>query len=284
MTAWKLSCADYTFPALEHAQALRLIADLGFDGVDVGFFAGRSHVRPDHNLRDPIASGQQLGAAVGETGLAIADLFAQISDDFRVDSINDPVLEIRDAAIDALTQCLDVAAAAEAPGVTILPGVQHEGEEWEVSFWRSVEALTRLVDVAAARGLRLSFEPHIESLVEAPDRALALVTEVPGLGVTLDPAHFVFSGHGPEQMEGLLGRVAHVQLRGGAPGVLQAPLSENVIDFNLLQDTLVRAGYEGWLATEYVWSSWHGCDRVDNVTETVGLRDVLRGRGDSLPR
>ena len=36
----KFACADFTFPLLSHAHALDLIANLGFQGVEIG----RAHV------------------------------------------------------------------------------------------------------------------------------------------------------------------------------------------------------------------------------------------------
>lgn len=42
----KLACADFSFPLLSHDGALDLIAMLGFDGVDIGLFEGRSHLWP----------------------------------------------------------------------------------------------------------------------------------------------------------------------------------------------------------------------------------------------
>lgn len=275
MNGWRLSCADYTFPALDHPQALRLIADIGFNGVDIGFFAGRSHVRPEHGLNDPVVAGNHLASVVADANLVIADLFAQISDDFRIDAINDPVESAQEAAITAQTRCLDVAAAAGAPGMTLLPGIHHKGEDWSVSFARAADALRRLLREAQARNLRLSFEPHVESVVDTPARALELVHEVPGLTITFDPAHFVCTGHTLSDMTPLLAQTGHVQFRGGAPGVLQASTAENTINFQQLQRDLAVTGYSGWIATEYVWSSWYGCDRVDNVTETVQLRNAL---------
>ena len=48
----KLACADFTFPLLSHQNALQLIAMLGFSGVDIGLFAGRSHLRPEKAVID----------------------------------------------------------------------------------------------------------------------------------------------------------------------------------------------------------------------------------------
>ena len=42
----RLACADFTFPLLPHEQSLDLVATLGFKGVDIGLFQGRSHLQP----------------------------------------------------------------------------------------------------------------------------------------------------------------------------------------------------------------------------------------------
>ena len=43
----KLACADFTWPLLPHEDVLRLIRSLGLDGLDLGLFAERSHIRPE---------------------------------------------------------------------------------------------------------------------------------------------------------------------------------------------------------------------------------------------
>lgn len=44
MKKLQLSCADFTFPLLQHDKVLDLIALLEFKGVDIGLFSGRSHL------------------------------------------------------------------------------------------------------------------------------------------------------------------------------------------------------------------------------------------------
>ena len=60
----KLSCTDFSFPLLPHETALQIISLLGLRGVDIGLFAGRSHLRPETELRKP----EQKGAALRQTG------------------------------------------------------------------------------------------------------------------------------------------------------------------------------------------------------------------------
>ena len=50
----------------------------------------------------------------------------------------------------------------------------------------------------------------------------------------------------------------------------------NTIDFTRMTRALRAAGYSGYVACEYVWAEWMDCDKVDNLTETVALRDLLR--------
>lgn len=43
----KLSCADFAWPLLPHERVLDHIRGLEIEAVDLGLFAGRSHLRPE---------------------------------------------------------------------------------------------------------------------------------------------------------------------------------------------------------------------------------------------
>src|SRR4051812_27880494 len=78
----KLACADFAFPLLPHDHGLDLIALLGFEGVDVGLFEGRSHLWPSRvfpNLHD---SPRELSRKLPDCGLKLADVFLQTAPDF----------------------------------------------------------------------------------------------------------------------------------------------------------------------------------------------------------
>jgi hypothetical protein len=56
--AIKLGVADFTWPLLPHEDVVELIKMLDFDGLDLGVFAGRSHIRPEMIRQDkPMWSG-----------------------------------------------------------------------------------------------------------------------------------------------------------------------------------------------------------------------------------
>ena len=37
-----------------------------------------------------------------------------------------------------------------------------------------------------------------------------------------------------------------------------------------------QVGYSGYVGVEYVWIDWEHCNEVDNLSETILMRDLLR--------
>lgn len=270
----QLSCADYTWPSVSHPVALDLIAALGFDGVDIGLLAGRSHVRPEQIEADVPWWAGRIRERCDARGLAVADVFGQ-SADFWSLAVNHPDPAERERSLHAFGDWLDFARRLGSPGLTILPGVVFGDEPRDDAVKRAAEGLRKRADLAAAQGLRLSVEPHTGSIIDTPARTAELLELTPGLMLTLDYGHFVFAGEREENIEPLLPSARHIQCRGGAPGVLQAAMSASVIDHGRIVRSLKAQGYAGFLACEYVWADWHRCNEVDNLTETVELRRVL---------
>jgi len=272
--AIRLACADYTWPAADHSLALDIISGLGFAGVDIGFMVGRSHVRPEQVGEDTAAWAGRVSERCEARGLAVSDVFAQ-PDSFESLAVNHPDPAEQERAAAFFDRSLEFAGRLGSPGLTMLPGIVFGSEDWEQAARRAASGLAWRADRAAAAGLALSVEPHIGSVIDTPERASVLLEMVPALTLTLDYGHFVAAGAAEESIEPLLPRARHVQCRGGADGVLQASMRHSSIDFPRMARRLAAGGYGGFLACEYVWSQWQGCDQVDNLTETVALRDVL---------
>jgi hypothetical protein len=86
----RLAIADYTFPKLEWERCLRLARDLGFEAVDVGLFAGRSGLSPEHVLSRPTQSAARMLASIRCCALELADVFGQPGARFEDNAINHP--------------------------------------------------------------------------------------------------------------------------------------------------------------------------------------------------
>jgi sugar phosphate isomerase/epimerase len=272
----RLSCPDYTWPSLPHAAALDLIRALEFPAVDLGFMAGRSHIRPEAVAADPAAAGERVRGQLEQRGLAVADVFAIPAADFQSRAVNNPDPAARAESLEFFGRAVRFARAAGAPGLTTLPGVVFPGEGFDDALARSADGLRHRVDLAALAGLALSVEPHAESLIDTPGKTRQLLDLVPGLQLTLDHAHYVYGGARQADIDALLGWARHLQCRPGRPGQLQVRVVEDAIDFENVVALLLAQGYEGCLAVEYVWQDWLDCNRIDTVGETALMRDRLR--------
>jgi sugar phosphate isomerase/epimerase len=271
----KLSCADFSFPLLPHEAALQLIASLGLRGVDVGLFAGRSHLRPETELRAPVKNGVRLGRRLARLGLAAADVFLQVHENFTDFAVNHPQPSRRKFARSQFSRTLDYAAAAGSKHVTLLPGVVFKNESRAAALGRAADELSWRVEKAAAMKLTVAVEPHLGSLTDTPERALSLAALVPDLGLTLDYAHFTRVGIPDSRIEPLAARATHFHARCARKGRLQSSFKENTIGFHRALRTLDRQRFAGWLALEYVWIDWEHCNEVDVISETILLRDHL---------
>jgi sugar phosphate isomerase/epimerase len=279
-----LSCADFSFPLLSHDAAVQVIALLGCRGVDIGLFSGRSHLRPEKELRNPARNGAILGRRLAREGLIAADIFLQLHENFRDYAVNHPDAARRKFARRQFLRTLDYAAAAGSEHITILPGVIFETESRAQSLDRAADELSWRVEQAAARKLTVGVEPHLGSITDTPERARQLAALVPGLGFTLDYAHFTRAGIPDSRIEPLAARATHFHARCARKGRLQSSLKENTIDFGRALTALNNHRFKGWIALEYVWIDWEHCNEVDILSETIQLGERLSAAARSIGR
>jgi sugar phosphate isomerase/epimerase len=273
--SWRLSCADFSFPLLPHQLALNLIADLGFEGVDVGLFGGGAQLSSESVLANPPHSARELSKRIGDSGLLLADIFL-IPGSFDVLAANHPDSAERGKSRDLFLRCLELVRICEAGHMTALPGIPWKGESPETSLSRSSDELSWRVEQASAAGVVFSIEPHLESIVETPEETIALVRRTPGLTLTLDYTHFTYQGIADGRIEALIPHATHFHARSAARDRLQASIKHNVVDYPRVLRAMGRSGYQGFIGVEYCWDDWKQCNEVDVLSETILMRDLLR--------
>jgi sugar phosphate isomerase/epimerase len=274
----RLACADFTFPLLPHDHVLDLIAMLGFDGVDVGLFEGRSHLWPSRVFPTLRESARELARKLGDRGLKPADVFLQTAPDFTSLAPNHPEAGRRARARELFSRTLDFAAECGCRHVSALPGVRFEEESAENSWGRCRDELAWRCAEAGKQGLTFSVEAHVGSIAPSPGQAARLVRETPGLTLTLDYTHFTREGVADADVEPLVPHATHFHARGARPGRIQTSFQDNVIDYGRVLDVMERTGYAGYVGVEYVWIDWEHCNEVDNLSETILFRDFFRSR------
>ncbi len=272
----ELTCTSFSFPLLSFEDALKVIALLGIPSFDVGAHQGGCHIQPAEVEESPRAVADRIRRASAEAGLRVSDFFATFGDGFRDRPVNSLNPAEREANFRRFRALVQVSKDVGARGITLLPGVVWDEVGAERSFEIAARELRRLVPAARDAGLRLSVEAHLESVVEPPDRALALMEAVPGLQLTLDYSHFVALGYEPADVHPLLPHAGHFHARQARPGYLQANHRDGVLDFPDIVSRLHAAGYEGDICLEYTWQEWRGANNVDVLMESILLRDLLR--------
>jgi sugar phosphate isomerase/epimerase len=266
------SSADFVFPLLTHEKALRLIALLDFQQVDIGLFQDRSHIQPSDQLDDPYRKGTNLKNLVKGIGLEISDIFFQADLDFKVCAINHPDKAVRSKQRDIYERLLEYTQAAGCKHVSALPGVDFETPD---SFQICRDELAWRVEKAAAAGLIYGVEAHIGSIMSTPELALKMLKAVPGLSLTLDHSHFTWQGIGADQVKPLVPYASHMHARGAAKGVMQAAVADNTTDFGVVAQHCRESAYKGGICIEYTYVDWENCNRTDNVSESLLMRDTL---------
>lgn len=272
----RLSCSDYTWPYLKHGTVMSAIADLGFDGVDIGVFNTQTHVTVPAVVANPGHAADLVRRASSEVGLQVADVF--LTAHHTLESLSPTSVALGDwEKLETIFSALvKFATAVGSQGITLLPGVIEPGVSRDEALSRSATRLSALVEIAGEANLATSVEPHVGSCIEDPSSTLQLLDMCPGLCITLDPSHFGYLGWETDSLIPLIPRTRHVQIRPAGRGVMQTRLIDNEIDISLLVSELRKHNYSGWITSEFVWMEKWGCDRVDNTAESYFLGQHLR--------
>ncbi len=271
MNTMKLAGAAWAYVGASLPESAAILQALGVQAMDL-IAAPGALLDSQEIERDP----QGQARRVTEAGLPLSNLLYVFGDEFDGRPLNSVDDTVRAANLETFEWVLQFCTAAGIPSVLVLPGVDQVGISHEEAVELSAAAMNELAALAAAANVLLLFEPHVESVLESPFDTLAFLQRNPALKIVLDYSHFVAQGYQPVDVDPLVPYAGHVHLRQACRGKLQARWDDGVIDFPAVVELLKRAGYSGYLALEYEHDPWMECDRVDVMTETIRMRDVVR--------
>jgi sugar phosphate isomerase/epimerase len=268
----KLSVTSWSFPACTLPEAWAVARALGFPRMDLGLLHGPALDRA-RVLADPEGAAADLAAL----GLACPSLYWLWGTGLADRAMSEAGALAANLA--DLEPVLRFARALGVPTLFLLPGVARPGASRARLLADSAAAFRAMVARAAAAGVTLTVEPHVGGLLASPAETLDFLEAAPGLRLTLDHAHFACLGYAQPAIDALIPHAAHVHLRQARPGALQAKWGEGTLDFDRLVEALREQGYAGALSVEYVHQAYMGTLSDDVLTETVRMRDLLRGHG-----
>lgn len=224
-----VACSTQCFARLPLDRALRLIAELEFSKVDVGIIESGSHLKPSEVVADIPLAAQRIRIGPSVTPAA-----------FTVE------IETPDPA-EFDRQLLAICKLARMSSVSVL---SFKAAKSGTSTEAEVERVKRLVQLVEKEGLVFTLITCAGTLTEFPSQAVDLCKRVPGLGLTLDPSHFI---HGPNQgnnFDEVFPFVRHVQLRdsGKAPGKFQVRIGQGEVEYGRIITLLQRHRYNRLLS------------------------------------
>lgn len=112
-----------------------------------------------------------------------------------------------------------------------------------------VRRLTILCRVAEAEGVILGVETHGQQVTAQPAGALELCKRIPGLGLTLDPSHYLL-GHHLSSFDEIYPYVRHVRLRDTSNDKLQVRIGQGQMEYGKIINQLSLEGYERALTVD----------------------------------
>jgi sugar phosphate isomerase/epimerase len=263
----EFACHTWAFNDLTLPEALGTIARLGFRWADIGSGPNLNAPRAAEN---PKTVADEIRRDLELFHLKLSDLYLMLP---RVSLADE---DKRQKELELYKALIPFAQALETPGITLSPGLVHPPEDTEARD-RTVAALREMVKMSKEANLKVSIEPHMDSMAQTPEAALDFVKEVPGLMITLDWAHPVCQNIGHDEIVKLLPHTRHIHIRQAARAQLQTPFDRGRIDLARLVEALQAANYDGVVCVEYMnMPGWHGMIAVNAIRESVRMRDELR--------
>jgi sugar phosphate isomerase/epimerase len=115
-----------------------------------------------------------------------------------------------------------------------------------------VARLTTLLNYADAEGVQLTVSTRLGTLTENPDDAVALCEQVPGLGLTLDPSHYIAGPHHGKSYDQVFPFVRHTHLRDTGRGMeqFQVRVGQGEIEYGRIVSQLARQHYDRALTVD----------------------------------
>jgi sugar phosphate isomerase/epimerase len=147
---------------------------------------------------------------------------------------------------DHFQACCRLAKATKVACITV------PSAELGTPFNEEVERLRRLVDLANVESVRVSIRSQLGCLSEDPDTVVVLCDNVKGLGVALDPSHYLCGPHRKRGYDQLIKYTHNVYLRDSTPDNLQVRVGQGEIDYGKLVNQLNRAKYDRALTVNMV--------------------------------
>ena len=201
------------------------MSELGFGKVDVAIVEQGSHLKPSEVVNDVAEAALRIRIGPSLTPSAFTVEFDVANDEQYLQQLK---------------------AICKLARLTAVPLISIPASANGVGIDAEVLRLRHLAQLVESEGLILSVATRIGTLTELPSMAREICERVPGLGLTLDPSHYINGPHQGGSYDELFKYVRHVQLRdtGKAPGKFQVRVGQGEIEYGRIISQLNRCKYD----------------------------------------
>lgn len=224
-----VACSTTCFSRLPLEQALRMINELEFGKVDIAIHEQGPHLRPSEVATDVSLAAQRIRIGPKLTPAAFSLEIEADGEETTLKHLKAICKLGRMTAVSVLTM----------PASPIGFGMDAE-----------VKRLTQLTRLVTTEGLSLTVSTKTGTMTETPAAAAELCERVPGLGLTLDPSHYVNGPHQGGSFDEVMPFVKHVHLRDTSrgPGKFQVRIGQGEIEYGKIVNQLERMNYDRLLS------------------------------------
>ena len=209
------------FPDMPLAKAMERLAELEFTAVEIDVHEGGPHLQPGGVAADP-------EAAIA----ACSDLQRLRPVAISLSSPETPEL------YDRFTACCRLAKSLAVVTMVV------DASELGTPFNGEIERLRRMVSIASGLGVVVGVKTTSGRMTQDAETTASLCRNVPGLGVTLDPSHFIYDHKKQASWEPILKYVCHVHLRDTKPDAFQVRIGQGCVEYGKIVAQLERVGYK----------------------------------------
>jgi sugar phosphate isomerase/epimerase len=226
-----VACSTLCFGKYPLERALQIIGELEFSKVDVAVHERGIQLRPSEVAADVGRAAQRLrmGSSLSAAAFSV-----------EIDAPQDEEFHRQLRAVCRLAR-LTTVPVVSMPAASSGSGVDAEAER-----------LAGLVHLAEAEGVLLTIETRTGTLAEMPAVALDLCQRVPGLGIALDPSHYIAGPNQGKSYDVLFPHVRHVRLRdtGRGQDQFQVRVGQGEIEYGRIVTHLSRYHYDRLLSVD----------------------------------
>jgi sugar phosphate isomerase/epimerase len=243
-----VAASSRCFSQLPLDAALMQLVDLEYSAVEVMVHETDGHMKPSEVLTDVDRAVALCRQTHRLTPVALSvDVEAPESDYYH-----------------QFAACCRLAKAIKVVTITV------RSAELGTPFNAEVERLRKLAALAAHEGVRVGLLTEVGRMTENPDTAAVFCDNVKGLGVTLDPSHYVYGPHAGVSFQPVMKHVYHVRLRDTTKDDLQVRVGQGEIEYGRLVNQLNKVHYDRALCVDM-----QALPEVDQPTEMRKMRLLL---------